>query len=663
MTRSRLLGIAHLAVLWSFGVAKPLLDVLADEPAFFVARGHEATDVITLAVLVLAAPPLLALALEAAVGRFSEAGASALHLLLVALAAAAIALQLLPSAGPAGLILALSVALGALGAASYRARDEVRSFLNVLAPAPLLFALLFVFASPASQIVIPTKVKDAAAERIGSDAPVVMIVFDEFPLATLLTPDGSLDTERFPNFARLARISDWYSHATTVSAGTVIAVPALVTGHRAEDSSAPTAAEHPDSIFSIVRGRYELNVEETFTKVCSGAGCNTPTDDESFGSRMRGLIGDLPTISGRQILPQSLADDLPALDQGFDDFHDATEQLDDFDRYERFLERIDARPRRLHFFHLIAPHAPWQLLPDGTRYVSNSLSEFLQPPDSQLWRDDQTIVDQFWQRHILQAGFADRLLGRLLDRLERTGALDRSLLIIAADHGAGFSAGDGRRLATETNLEGIAPVPLFVKRPGQERGTERPEHVCTTDAVRFIAGELEIEPAPEVDDCPPNRVSVHTTGETPELQEKLVHARLLELVARQAKLFGTGGFDSVYRYGPQGALIGKSVRELRVSGRTSARARLLSPLPGADPGGGTLPLVRAFIAAQIEGGDDVEPGEAVLISGGDTIAGTGSVFDVSGNVRILGMSDPALLGDERIRFFRLRGGAIEEIPR
>src|SRR3954467_11595640 len=43
---------------------------------------------------------------------------------------------------------------------------------------------------------------------------VVFVVFDEFPADDLLRPDGSIDAERFPNFARLASISTWFPNQT-----------------------------------------------------------------------------------------------------------------------------------------------------------------------------------------------------------------------------------------------------------------------------------------------------------------------------------------------------------------------------------------------------------------------------------------------------------------
>src|SRR4051812_41394880 len=46
--------------------------------------------------------------------------------------------------------------------------------------------------------------------------PVVFIVFDEFPADDLLRPDGSIDSERFPNFAELASISTWFPNGHTI---------------------------------------------------------------------------------------------------------------------------------------------------------------------------------------------------------------------------------------------------------------------------------------------------------------------------------------------------------------------------------------------------------------------------------------------------------------
>ena len=85
--------------------------------------------------------------------------------------------------------------------------------------------------------------------------------------------------------------------------------------------------------------------------------------------------------------------------------------------------------------------------------------------------DDPDLSVHNHLRHLLQVGYTDHLVGELLARLRRTGLLERALLVVTADHGYSFRVGvESRRLMSERNVEEIAPVPLFVKAPGQMEG-------------------------------------------------------------------------------------------------------------------------------------------------------------------------------------------------
>ena len=57
-----------------------------------------------------------------------------------------------------------------------------------------------------------------------------MIVFDEFPVASLLDGEGNIQAEHFPNFARLAADGTWFRNAVGVHQGTVKAVPTILSG-------------------------------------------------------------------------------------------------------------------------------------------------------------------------------------------------------------------------------------------------------------------------------------------------------------------------------------------------------------------------------------------------------------------------------------------------
>ena len=113
------------------------------------------------------------------------------------------------------------------------------------------------------------------------------------------------------------------------------------------------------------------------------------------------------------------------------------------------------------------PHEPWIYLPSG--HQSRPAGEDPIPDlNHDVGFDDPDLTEQNHLRHLLQVGYTDRLVGELLDRLERTGLLERALVVVTADHGYSFRVGvKSRRLISDDNVEEIAPVPLFVKAPGQ----------------------------------------------------------------------------------------------------------------------------------------------------------------------------------------------------
>ena len=109
-----------------------------------------------------------------------------------------------------------------------------------------------------------------------------------------------------------------------------------------------------------------------------------------------------------------------------------------------------------------------------------------------MWNDNQAAVDQYWQRHLLQLGYADKLLGRLVARLKATGLYDRSLLVVTADEGLSFRAGEKRRPASAENLQDISYVPLFMKLPHERRGRVVRRATRSADILPTIAAALKV---------------------------------------------------------------------------------------------------------------------------------------------------------------------------
>ena len=195
----------HLAVLTAFALGQPLFDLLGKNPEFFAARGSSGGDIVAFALLVVVGPPLIGVLIEFLVGLVSKPARQVVHLVFITLLTALGVIQFLKDSFSGTFVLiALSLALGALLAFGYSRAEPVRSFLSVLSPAPLLLLILFLFASPVSDIVTAG---DAEAKDVkgGSNAPIVFLGLDEFPGISIMDAQGKIDAKRFPGFAELAQ--------------------------------------------------------------------------------------------------------------------------------------------------------------------------------------------------------------------------------------------------------------------------------------------------------------------------------------------------------------------------------------------------------------------------------------------------------------------------
>ena len=77
------------------------------------------------------------------------------------------------------------------------------------------------------------------------------------------------------------------------------------------------------------------------------------------------------------------------------------------------------------------------------------------------------VQDLERQRHLLQASYADGLVGQVLDQLEAVDLFDEAAVVVTADHGVAFHGEENRRRPTVESLPEIMWTPLIVKAPGQ----------------------------------------------------------------------------------------------------------------------------------------------------------------------------------------------------
>jgi hypothetical protein len=592
----------HLGGLWALAFAQPLFDLLGRNAQFFVARGSTTGDILLLAFGYALLPPLVGASVVWGLGRIRPVAGWCAMLVIVALIVAAL---LLPPAGDllggSWIAVPAALALGCGAAALYARASGVRSFVTVLSPAPLVVLLLFLVVSPVRGLVFPGDAASAAGPS-GATTPIVHVVFDELPLTTLVGADGRLDAARFPSFARLARTSTWYRNATTVDDLTTEAVPAQLTGEQPEAGRLPTDRDHPRSTFTLFERSHGMTVIEPITDLCPERLCADVRPGTA--DRLRSLESDVEVVVQHLLLPEDLRDGLPAIDNVWEGFEtgaapgelrggsnlrrDVLDRLaqDDatagFERAIASLERRDARPPLL-FVHSTLPHGPWRHLPDGREYAIDGVE--YPGLSSKGWIGPQWQVEQGFQRHVLQVQYADRLLGRLLDALRSSGVLDDAVVVVTADHGASFVTGEPRRPVNRANIGVIAPVPFFVKAPGQREGRVDDGAVRTIDVLPTIADaagvtlpwKIDGVPADERDVDPTARIDVSHAG-APVIVEPLrsVLAKRAARDALEAQLLRNG----VYAIGPRPDLLGRRVaggRRLAAAPFVTGEAEGLAP--------------------------------------------------------------------------------------
>jgi len=673
---SLLVGSGHLAALWALAFAEPLFDLLGQNPDFFVARGNDATDIVVFAFAFILLPPLAMLAVEALTERFVSRGRWPLHLSLVALLVAAIALQFLKeiASGPGGLLIALALLIGALAAAAYARTRFLRAVADVLIPAPAIILALFLLFSDVSDLVLPQSEAKAAAIEIRSRTPVVEVVFDELPVGTLMDDRGRIDASRFPAFAELAATSTWYRDTTTVAAFTPRAVPAILTGSLPGPDELPTSADQPRSIFTLLGGTYEMNVLENATGVCPSGICGDSGRSSQGG--LGPLFSDLRVVSGHLLLPEGLAEGLPAVDQSFGDFADQAngparpdnardpdrlavalrrQTGDETTRVADFIAGLRGGPT-LNLIHIEKPHYPWTHFPDGRKY-SNLSSEFKEVfEDGTRWGGGRSLTDLALQRHLLESGFTDGLLGEMIAALKRKGLWGKAIVVVTADHGNAVIGGLPRRNPTAANIGQIAPVPLFVKGAGQSRGRVVDRHLCTTDILPLTARMLSIDYPWAQHSCPARTVTVADSPEG-ETTRPLAEVERLQdrYIARIGRMFGFGsGWAPVLRFLPNPELVGRAVSSLPATPAGSASAGLEEQerLRDVDPGAEVV--LASLMRGEIDGG---EAGTSLAAAINGRVAAVGRSFQVDDDVRYSLLAPPGYFdrGQNQVTIYRVLG--------
>ena len=469
----------------------------------------------------------------------------------------------------------------------------------------------------------------AAAARRSRRAPVVMLLLDEFPVDQIRKPDGSIDEVRFPNFARLAGMSTWFPNAAAAFDETTWATPAIWDGMKARRGTRPLLRDHPHNLFTWLGAKgYGIVYRDPATALCPTRYCHRPIRESS---KLYALL------------------------------HKRRERL------QAWIRSI--RPHRrpyLYATHEDLPHKPWVYLPSG-RNDQPTASEPVAGINSVKSFYNSYLTDHNHRRQLLQIGFVDREIGVLLRHLRRVGLLDKSVIVVTADHGYAWELGvRDRRRVTQRNIDEVATVPLFIKGPGQRRGAVNRNYARVIDIVPTISDLMNLK----LNYRPDGRSAFGPAARRRRTVQmwtrdwsRLIKVGAAEMEARRTQniratvdKFRTGTesqllygnpWQTVYRYGPFPEVIGRPVSQLRVTRAVGLGARIADSAITRVRRRGSL-LVHTHIAGRIDGG---RPREDRVVA----VAVNGIVRAVGRSFHLLGESQETfslLVPEESMRVGR-----------
>jgi hypothetical protein len=649
-------GVFVLMGLAGVAITQPVLDLMGRNPEFFVAGSYTTSQIIWFGVIV-ALVPSTVMVVVYVLSRLAHPRLGWwVLLLLVAGLGAVFGNVLVRGLGFDSALLALAAAVVGAAVAVLLVRGRAgRLLLEYLAVANVLFLVAFLFMSPVSALMSAESVDGAvgAVTVPVPPGPVVVIVFDELPVSTLMKDDGTINEERYPAFARLAADATWFRNASSPHNRTERAVPALVTGNIQRDRTMPTFSALPRNLLALMGTSVPVERYEALTDLCPRETC-----DERGGKPLRTALGDSLVVYGHRVLPPVLREDLAPIDDAWGDFgggmrgvrtppptaDPGTSTQDPFatenplarwhgsDLAERSPlaqaarlaeqgKQIDGEPA-LHFIHVVLPHAPWFATPWGTT---------LMPPMPE-WEDDVGGGDDAawsnlirYQRHSLQTGTADVALGQVIDHLQDTGIWEDATVLVTADHGTSTLLPDVARVATENNAEEVFRVPLFLKAAGQTEGTVVDDVAMTIDVLPTLMQVLDIETDWEMQ----GHSLIDGSEPTVEPEVRTDLAGLFTVVDRHAADFPNGwDWTALAAVGAHGPLVGTPLAELEVGDPSRLRwtARNEATFGELPNDLGEMPQI---VVGEVEGSAG-EPPPLVIVANG-TVAGVTGGYDPKGS--------------------------------
>jgi hypothetical protein len=624
----------HLA-LSAISVAQPLYSVTGTTLNFFVAWRMTSAEFILCILLVYIAPPLvtwllvrLGYLLHRHLGRGLLFLALWFYLSLTCLMAArqlARSLTFAPgnqaTLGICVLLLIVSACLAAL----LLARPKIRGFVRFFAVTTVVFPAAIMLHAHDLGVIRLSEVPPAEKITTADRPNVILIIYDELPVTTILDANGLIDRNKFPNFYQFAQGATWFADARSASAHTEAAVPAILAGRMRKHEVPATYRSYPENIFHRLGPSYNVLDLQFATDLNPAKPLGWQTEAPDGRERLGRIALDIAIIFGHVVAPPQLAADLPRIDLQHNRFgEDAHRSPHGIRHHEKFVAALaGAEQPLLAIYHTVYPHNRWSHYPSGRDYPDSRWGDYLSltnRKDAKLG-DDNVRVMHDYSAHLLQSMHADKLLGDLLAQIRANGQYDHSIVVVVADHGVSLWPGERPRAPSEFRLPDVQAIPLIIKLPGQTRAGISLDPVHTVDIYPTILDYLGVT-IPEslqgkslikiIRDAAP----AETVKSTPHRDDPTLKRRL--------EWFGEGtSMADLYGLGKFSRYMGRRVDELQFTRLPDAAVHLFDTRFNRAG-----PQLSLRIDAQINGGAQSGETRNILVALGDRICGATQTTDL-----------------------------------
>jgi hypothetical protein len=317
---------------------------------------------------------------------------------------------------------------------------------GILSPIFGLFFLQFIFTHP-----LPlTSSSPAVVQKFSALPPVFLFALDELSLKILLDKENKIDEKKFPNLSAFSKDSVWYRQAITHHPYSQFAFLSMFTGKYVT----PKLKSDFGNDIEIVPERSLLKNLRTSGYLVNVYSNHFGCSNRLFNCR-KYVTQDNPLFLWRVFSTFLETFGPEVLLFRYLPFLHSYQLMDEYATTLEFAKH--AQPGNFYFAHMLISHAPYLFDRNGGFRHTKHYS--LVPGAD----NSQALIS-----YREQVRFVDTNFGNLISVMKKSGAYDKSIILLIADHGNCWTDDcPGRIYPSRINVieTSLSRIPIMIKAP------------------------------------------------------------------------------------------------------------------------------------------------------------------------------------------------------